>query len=45
MVCLGDEHHIIFVNGKNRDESTALGKLIHDFRSTQASERIDSLSA
>ncbi|MCC8097786.1 MAG: PD-(D/E)XK nuclease family transposase [Eubacterium sp.] len=29
---LGDERHIMFVNGENNDEVTALGKLVHDFK-------------
>ncbi len=35
---LDDERHIIFVNGKNEDTSTALGKLIHDFKCASASD-------
>ncbi len=35
---LGDERHIVFVNGNNPDEETALGKLIHDFKCTVADE-------
>ncbi len=31
---LGDGRHIIFVNGANKDESTRLGKLVHDFKCT-----------
>jgi len=33
---LGDERHIIFVNGENKDESTRLGKLVHDFHCISA---------
>ncbi|MCD8197120.1 MAG: Rpn family recombination-promoting nuclease/putative transposase [Lachnospiraceae bacterium] len=35
---LGDERHIIFVNGDNKDESTRLGKLVHDFKCTSPNE-------
>lgn len=35
---LGDERHIIFVNGDNRDESTRIGKLVHDFKCTSAND-------
>ncbi len=35
---LGDERHIIFVNGKNEDESTSLGRLIHDFKCVSATD-------
>ncbi len=35
---LGDEKHIIFVNGENKDESTRLGQLVHDFKCTSANE-------
>ncbi len=35
---LGDEKHIIFINGDNKDESTRLGKLIHDFHCSSADE-------
>lgn len=31
---LNDGRHIIFVNGDNKDESTRLGKLVHDFKCT-----------
>ncbi len=33
---LGDERHIMFINGENKDEETALGKLIHDFKCNSA---------
>ncbi len=33
---LGDERHIIFINGENKDEETALGKLVHDFKCSSA---------
>ncbi|MCD8214714.1 MAG: PD-(D/E)XK nuclease family transposase [Clostridiales bacterium] len=33
---LGDERHIMFVNGENKDEETALGKLVHDFKCNSA---------
>ncbi len=43
---LGDERHIIFVNGNNKDESTSLGKLIHDFKCTSSEDMyFDELSA
>ncbi len=35
---LGDEKHIIFVNGENKDESTRLGQLMHDFKCTSAND-------
>ncbi len=35
---LGDERHIIFVNGNNRDNSTPLGKLVHDFKCRSADD-------
>ncbi len=35
---LGDEKHIIFVNGENKDESTRLGQLVHDFKCTSAND-------
>ncbi|MCD7776052.1 MAG: Rpn family recombination-promoting nuclease/putative transposase [Firmicutes bacterium] len=35
---LGDDRHIMFVNGDNKDESTALGRLIHDFKCTAAKD-------
>ncbi len=35
---LGDEKHIIFINGENKDETTPLGKLVHDFHCTSADE-------
>ncbi|MCD7890121.1 MAG: PD-(D/E)XK nuclease family transposase [Oscillospiraceae bacterium] len=35
---LGDEKHIIFVNGENKDESTRLGQLMHDFKCTSADD-------
>lgn len=35
---LGDERHIMFVNGENDDESTRLGKLVHDFKCTSADD-------
>ncbi|MCD7823322.1 MAG: PD-(D/E)XK nuclease family transposase [Oscillospiraceae bacterium] len=35
---LGDEKHIIFVNGENKDESTRLGQLVHDFKCTSADD-------
>ncbi len=35
---LGDDRHIIFVNGDNKDESTRLGKLVHDFKCTSADD-------
>lgn len=33
---LGDERHILFINGENKDEETALGKLVHDFKCNSA---------
>ena len=33
----GDQEHIIYVNGENTDD-TALGKLMHDFKCTKASD-------
>ncbi|MCD7848220.1 MAG: Rpn family recombination-promoting nuclease/putative transposase [Oscillospiraceae bacterium] len=35
---LGDEKHIIFINGDNKDESTRLGRLVHDFHCKSADE-------
>ncbi len=35
---LGDNRHIIFVNGENTDESTRIGKLVHDFKCTSAND-------
>ncbi len=35
---LGDEKHIIFVNGDNKDETTRLGQLVHDFKCTSADD-------
>ncbi|MCD7785949.1 MAG: Rpn family recombination-promoting nuclease/putative transposase [Oscillospiraceae bacterium] len=35
---LGDERHIIFVNGNNKDKSTPLGKLVHDFKCASADD-------
>ncbi len=35
---LGDNRHIIFVNGDNTDESTRIGKLVHDFKCTSAND-------
>ncbi|MCC8097561.1 MAG: PD-(D/E)XK nuclease family transposase, partial [Eubacterium sp.] len=35
---LGDERHIIFVNGDNKDTNTRLGKLIHDIKCTSAND-------
>ncbi|MCD8090631.1 MAG: hypothetical protein LUD81_08455 [Clostridiales bacterium] len=33
---LGDERHIIFINGENKDEGTALGRFVHDFKCNSA---------
>ncbi|MCD8158722.1 MAG: PD-(D/E)XK nuclease family transposase [Clostridiales bacterium] len=33
---LGDERHILFINGDNKNEGTALGKLVHDFKCKSA---------
>lgn len=35
---LGDGRHIIFVNGDNHNETTRLGKLVHDFKCTSPDE-------
>ncbi len=35
---LGDERHILFVNGANNDEDTDLGKLVHDFKCISADD-------
>ncbi len=35
---LGDDKHIIFINGDNKDETTRLGKLVHDFHCTSADD-------
>ena len=35
---LGDDRHIIFVNGDNKDEGTRIGKLVHDFKCTSAND-------
>ncbi|MCD8120269.1 MAG: PD-(D/E)XK nuclease family transposase [Lachnospiraceae bacterium] len=35
---LGDERHIIFINGANKDERTLIGKLVHDFHCTKADD-------
>ena len=34
----GDETHILYVNGENRDATTELGKLMHDFFCTNPDE-------
>ena len=34
----GDEAHILYVNGENKDVSTELGKLMHDFFCTNPDE-------
>lgn len=34
----GDGEHIIYVNGENKDASTELGKLMHDFFCTSADD-------
>ena len=34
--CFGDGSHIIYVNGSYKDDSDPIGKLMHDFRCTNA---------
>jgi len=34
----GDEAHIVYVNGENKDANTALGRLMHDFFCTNPND-------
>ena len=36
--CFGDGSHIIYVNGSYKDDNDSIGKLMHDFRCTNADD-------
>ena len=40
---LGDGGHVLYINGQNRDKSTELGKLMHDFACMEPDDMINPL--